>query len=243
MNTIVIVDDEHLHREALKKTIPWADLGCRVIGEAENGQQGLELVLDVKPDIVIVDINMPIRDGLSMVKELKEMGSEALFIMLTGFAEFDYARSAIKYGVDSFCLKPIDDHELISELSRLISKKNQLNQKYLSPKNGKEVGKHISVETSEFMNAALSNPKQKNENEFANYFQKKRIKIKEYRLLICIKSNKFKDVSAKTKTNEFFSSVLSGGLSWDVEYMSWLSESNRINILLSSDNENNMWTD
>lgn len=234
MTKVVIVDDEYLHREALKQTMPWIDLDCEVIGEAENGEEGLKLIKTLKPDVVIVDINMPLKDGLSMVKELKDQGEGASFIMLTGFAEMAYARQAIKYGVDSFCLKPIDDHEFIAELNRVIKKRNKRDHSNVKLDSAKKKDTDIS----DYMNALLKKRKIE-EKEVVKYLEGLGMAIKSSRVLICLKVASYCDPESKKELMHYFRMLFEENLNWDLSVVSW-HEGNALNIMLSSDNENNL---
>lgn len=77
MLKVMIVDDEYYFREALKISLSWQDLGFIVCGEAKNGKEALDMIDDLEPDIILVDINMPIMDGLEFVNELKNRGPTA----------------------------------------------------------------------------------------------------------------------------------------------------------------------
>ena len=120
MYTIVIVEDEELIRKGLEYTFNWLTYDCVVIGEAKNGKEGFDLIKKVRPDIVITDVKMPILDGLEMLSNFKEIYFET--IVITGYAEFDYAKKAIKQNVSGFILKPIDHNELGLVLEKIISK-------------------------------------------------------------------------------------------------------------------------
>jgi two-component system response regulator YesN len=114
----LLVDDEvHITRN-LEKVIPWEKLGISLVGTATNGIKALELVDDYMPDLVLSDIRMPIMDGIELLKELRERGFDGEVVILTGFQEFDYARSAIKYGAKDYILKPIDYEELEGVVER-----------------------------------------------------------------------------------------------------------------------------
>lgn len=120
MYKIVIVDDEKNIIEGLKKVIDWESIGCEIIGTAVNGLQGLQLIREEKPDIAIVDINMPHFDGLSLIKELsKEVSTK--FIILSGYSNFEYAQKGIHYGVISYLLKPVEEADLIDALKKAIA--------------------------------------------------------------------------------------------------------------------------
>lgn len=120
MKKIVIVEDEFRTRQGLGHLINKVDLGCRVIGDAENGYEGLKMIRDLEPDIVITDIRMPKMDGLEMIEKVKAMGIECVFVILSGYADFEYARQGLRLGVKEYLLKPAtisDVKELLRKLS------------------------------------------------------------------------------------------------------------------------------
>lgn len=120
MYKVIIVEDEDLIRKGLAYTFNWLDYDCIIAGEAANGKEALEKIEEVKPDIVITDIKMPLLDGLDMLASFQERSFET--IIITGYAEFDYAKQAIKLGVSEFLLKPINHDEMGEVLRKLIKK-------------------------------------------------------------------------------------------------------------------------
>lgn len=82
---------------------------CEVIGIAHNGLAGYDIVLDKKPDIVLTDVRMPRSDGLDMIARLRAAETEAVFIILSGYADFEYAQKAIALGVKFYATKPVED--------------------------------------------------------------------------------------------------------------------------------------
>jgi two-component system response regulator YesN len=116
--TVVVVDDDDIIRGSLERNIPWDELGCRVVGAAEDGIAGLELIEEFEPDIVITDILMPCMDGLSMLKEVKIRGYHPRIIILSGYDEFEYARTAISLSVDAYIDKPLDRDRFVETLNR-----------------------------------------------------------------------------------------------------------------------------
>ncbi len=116
---IVIVEDETYIRKGMVVTTPWDQLGCKVIGEAGDGQEGYELIKKLKPDIVITDVNMPIMDGIEMLKRL-EGSSNTEYIIISGYNDFAYAQQAIKLGVRDYLLKPIDDDDFYITIRKVI---------------------------------------------------------------------------------------------------------------------------
>lgn len=116
MHTIVVVDDEYYFRQAMKQYLSqWKD-EYQFVGESKNGKEGLELIRKLRPDIVLMDINMPVMGGLEVIQELadgKSKGeSQRKIILLTGYDEFEYARKAVHLGVFDYLLKPIDKQQL-----------------------------------------------------------------------------------------------------------------------------------
>lgn len=118
MLKVVIVDDERLVREGIKIILREEKLPVKITGEARNGQEALELICKDVPDIVITDIRMPVMDGISLIKEVKAVSQTVKFIIISGFAEFQYAKSAIEMGVEDYVLKPIKNEELSSAVKK-----------------------------------------------------------------------------------------------------------------------------
>ena len=121
MKKIIIVEDEFRIRNGLSTLINKLDMGCKVIGEAENGFEGLKMISDMEPEVVITDIKMPKMDGLSMIRQAKEMGASCDFVILSGYAEFEYAQQGIQLGVMDYLLKPAS----VSDVKELLNKLNE----------------------------------------------------------------------------------------------------------------------
>lgn len=114
MYKIVIIEDEHLIRKGLRFGIDYSALDCVVIGEAEDGQQAIDVLNQLKPDIVIIDINLPIKTGLQVLNETNPLHYSA--IILSGYSEFEYAQEAIKLDVVEYLTKPLQPQKLINAL-------------------------------------------------------------------------------------------------------------------------------
>ena len=112
MYRVVLVDDERLIIRGLSTVVPWAELGCEVVGTAYDGNDGLELIRRIRPDIVLTDIRMPNMDGLTMLAAIRSEFPEIQMSVLTAYREFDYARQAITLGVCRYLLKPSNLEEL-----------------------------------------------------------------------------------------------------------------------------------
>ena len=111
MYTVLLVEDEEVIRKGICYSVPWEEFGCRVIGEGENGEEGCRLIEELRPDIVITDINTPVMDGLTMIARTKAKYDYAA-IILTGYSDFEYAKEAIRQGVTGYVLKPLNMQEM-----------------------------------------------------------------------------------------------------------------------------------
>ena len=121
MIKVVLVEDEELIRQGMKLTMEWEKFECQVIGEAEDGEEGEEVIRKLKPDIVFTDIRMPKASGLTMMERLKGE-THARFIILSGYDDFSYAKKAINLGAHGYLLKPIDDEEFEKVLENTVEK-------------------------------------------------------------------------------------------------------------------------
>lgn len=119
MLKVLIVEDEEMIRQGIILTVDWAALNCAVVGQAANGEEGLEKVKELKPDLIITDIKMPRMDGIQMVTKLREAGNQAKVIILTAYDSFAYAQSALRLGAVDYLLKPFHDGDLENAVLRI----------------------------------------------------------------------------------------------------------------------------
>lgn len=113
---MLICDDEQIVRQGLKYIIDWNELGFRICDEAENGEVALSKIEKYRPGIVLMDIRMPKLSGLELIEMVRNNGYTGEFIILSGYSDFTYAQTAIKFGVSSYLTKPIDEDELTDAL-------------------------------------------------------------------------------------------------------------------------------
>ncbi|MFC6648530.1 response regulator [Paenibacillus rhizoplanae] len=122
MIKVLIVDDEPKLREGMRTLIPWEEEGYTVVATAANGYEALDKFRELKPGLVMADIRMPGMTGLELIAELRKENPGCHVLILSGYADFEYAKQAISYHIDGYLLKPVDEEELISYLQELREK-------------------------------------------------------------------------------------------------------------------------
>jgi two-component system response regulator YesN len=122
MYKLFIVEDEWFTRNSLVQEIPWADIGCEVIGSVGDGLMAATLIAANQPDIVISDIRMDEMDGIELCQRMRDSFPEIRFIMITGYNEFAYAQTAVRLGVEDFILKPTQPDELMAAVKKVTLK-------------------------------------------------------------------------------------------------------------------------
>lgn len=158
MLKIIFVDDELITIKMLKKLIDWGGLGIEISGEAYNGLEALKLVDLINPDIVLVDIKMPVMDGMKFMEELKQRGNNAAVIVLSAYGEFSYAQKAISCGAKGYLLKPVDENKLLDLIyeikNGIIEERNRLLENETNRRKASEV---IKIEYSKTLTDAIEN--------------------------------------------------------------------------------------
>lgn len=119
---VMLVDDEENTRNLLKLILDWESLGFEITGEASSGQEGLNLMEELKPDLVISDIRMPFMDGLEFAGLVSENYPAVKVIILTAYEEFEYAKRGIKMGISDFLLKPVKRAEIKESVENIRNK-------------------------------------------------------------------------------------------------------------------------
>lgn len=122
MHNVIIADDEMKVCQLIQKLVDWDSLGLCVAGVANDGLTALELIKRHQPDMLITDIRMPGVDGIELIRRAKQMRPSLQCIIISGYRHFDYAHNAIRYGVEDYLLKPINQQEFLATLQKLIQK-------------------------------------------------------------------------------------------------------------------------
>lgn len=115
---VLIVDDEMIVREGLKAIIEWEDLGFTVCAEGIDGSDALDKMLSIKPELTLLDIKMPKMHGIEVAEQARKDGYTGKIILLSGYSDFQYAQSAIRFDADAYLLKPIDEVELTDAVNK-----------------------------------------------------------------------------------------------------------------------------
>ncbi|MFC0212142.1 response regulator [Paenibacillus chartarius] len=132
MKKVFLVDDEILIRETIRECIDWEKEGLIYCGDASDGEVALPLIDQLQPDILITDILMPFMNGLELSIIMRQKYPDMKIIIISGHAEFEYARKAMQIGVQEYCLKPISADELVKVLhhvSGIIDKEREAKAK------------------------------------------------------------------------------------------------------------------
>ncbi|MBP3470291.1 MAG: response regulator [Lachnospiraceae bacterium] len=122
MEKILIVDDEEWIVEGLKLQLPWEAYGIELTSTAQNGKEAIEILEKENPSIVLTDIRMPMMDGLELAKYIYTQKKDCELIIISGYADFEYAKKAIAYGVSAYLTKPVIREELAEAIQEILEK-------------------------------------------------------------------------------------------------------------------------
>lgn len=126
---IVIIDDEMILRNGLKYLCNWEEYGFTIVGEASNGVEGLQMIKELSPDIVITDIVMPEMDGIDLTAQIKKLYPNIHIIVLSSYDNFAYAKSSFKLGIADYLLKPELETDSLLQLLRKLCNQSDFSHK------------------------------------------------------------------------------------------------------------------
>lgn len=127
MYRIMLVDDEPLILAGITSLINWEDHDCTIVGKATNGQQALEQIIQLQPDIIITDIKMPVMNGLELIGKCKEENLNFSFVVLTNLEEFELAKKALTLGASEYLVKiNLTEESLVNSLNRAKQQYDQI---------------------------------------------------------------------------------------------------------------------
>ncbi len=128
MYDIMIVDDEPASRKALEYVLDWERHGFQIAGEASSGEEALAMMAEQSYSLIVTDIRMPGMDGLELAERIRS-ASDVPILILSGYEDFEYARKAMRIGVEDYLMKPVEAAELVDKLTRI---RQQLETKTLT---------------------------------------------------------------------------------------------------------------
>lgn len=117
---VLMVEDEELTREGIRMSIPWESLGITEVHMAEDGEEGLNKALELRPDIIMADVRMPRMDGITMAFEIRRTLKNCRFIFVSGYCDKEYLKSAIQLSAVNYIEKPIEPSEIVEALKKSI---------------------------------------------------------------------------------------------------------------------------
>ena len=138
---IMITDDHSMIREGLKNLLE-LDGDIEVIAEAENGEECLQKLLTVKPDVLLLDINMPKMNGLEVLKSLKDAKSKVKVLILTVHNETEYLMKAVDIGINGYVLKDSESAELKKAIFSIVNGENYIQPSLIPALNSKMIEKN-----------------------------------------------------------------------------------------------------
>ncbi|WP_455501329.1 response regulator transcription factor [Gemmiger sp.] len=118
MEKLLIVDDEEIELDGMAELIDWPSYGYELVGTAINGKRGLALIEEKRPDIVITDIKMPVMDGLAMIRAAQDRHADTVFVVLSGYGDYEYTSQAMQLGIRHYILKPCDETKILPVLEQ-----------------------------------------------------------------------------------------------------------------------------
>ncbi len=146
MYRALVADDETNIREGLSSLVEECGLKIKVVAQAQDGLEALAMFEKYSPDLVLMDINMPLMDGLSCIEKMKAMKENVRVVIVSSYDNFSYAKKAIGLKVDSYILKPIDEEELKQVLKKcLITLDESLIGTHKKEKNPKDIVEFINT--------------------------------------------------------------------------------------------------
>lgn len=119
---LLIADDEDMIRKGVAKYLQLHTDRFSKIYEAENGQEAIDLTLRYQPDMLLLDVQMPVKTGLDVMKEVQKAGLEPVTVILSGYDAFSYAQQAVKFGARDYLLKPVRAADILNTLNELADK-------------------------------------------------------------------------------------------------------------------------
>ncbi|WP_338036922.1 response regulator transcription factor [Metabacillus litoralis] len=150
---VLIADDEPIIREGIRQSVEWSSFNMFVEAEAEDGEEALELALKYSVNIILVDLNMPIMNGLSLIKKIREQLPLCKIIIITGHDEFTYAQEALRLNVTDYILKPVEPNKLNEVLDQVVEElESDTKQDEFLEMASRQIENNLSILREQFFN-------------------------------------------------------------------------------------------
>lgn len=179
MYSVLIVDDEPHIREELKYILDWEAIGFSICGEASDGEDSLQMLLSLQPDLILMDIRLPKMQGLQVMKVAREQNFKGHFIIISGCSDFKYAQEAIRYSVDAYFTKPIDKDGLFEVIQKIKQSLDRENRRADSMELLKHKARHVILRelvTGEYDTSVVLSPEDMDDLE---------LRADTYQVVIC----------------------------------------------------------
>ena len=134
---VLLVDDEIMIREGFKRLFDWEAHGCEVVDEASDGMEALAKIDSLQPDIIIMDINIPIMNGLKVIELGRMKHPDMAFVIVSGYDDFSYCQQALRMQITDYILKPVNYEEFGNCIDNLKISMNEKWPRHRSPGRGK----------------------------------------------------------------------------------------------------------
>ena len=145
MYKVLLADDNALSRKAVRQSVSWKNNGCKIVGEAENGVKACQMIRELRPDIVLMDIRMPGMTGLEAIRCLKGEGIDSLYILITAYDDFAFAKEGIQLSVFDYILKPVAEKELQRVIQKAVDDLTQEIQDGEKEKRRRLLNEHAGI--------------------------------------------------------------------------------------------------
>lgn len=129
MRKVMLVEDEEFILQGIKCIIDWEEISMSVVSMVRNGKEALEQFKKEPVDIIVTDVEMPLMNGLELLKEIREISPRTRCIILSGYDEFEYARAALKLDVEEYILKPVNEEQLKQALLEAAKQLDEIDRK------------------------------------------------------------------------------------------------------------------
>jgi two-component system response regulator YesN len=173
MWSLVVADDEPKIRRGIEGILDWHEFNINIVGEAEDGEIALEIIKKKKPNIILLDINMPFLNGLNLLQKLKDINNKSIVIIISGYDDFSYAQKALQFNVFDYILKPVNKKSMEEIITKAVNKLNEIEKEnnYLNLVNKQISENSYALKKTlfcEWLNNKLSDEQVLKEMEFFN---------------------------------------------------------------------------